>query len=589
MEIYELDQYISASIREFIEQNFYQQISNRATLLEIAKKNEKFDHIDLKNDIALFSDHGIIHMRDVAIRTVTVIKKSNGILMPYRSSYRLHFMESLGVMLAYLHDIGMVDFTEFGRAIHPQFAAQYVFSSAFDPIIKTLWNENCGNFAWRLENLKRKHIVNRNLHTILREILALSFGHSKKELSVENMRNFKLLREHTQMILSTTLNEQYLNKKSKLSRLIKDPKIDRFSNKKNHDFEKFYKNSTIESFDWLSSTHPEALELIEDIIDTVGALRCADALRQRGTTMKTSAGYQIFLNQQTGDAVFALKEDKKGKIILLEEQVKHAIGEANIAASELTPSGDLRFSFYQGSFGSPEALKKVVEATAYIVNDVQEDVISGFTCPHSKRENQSKSVDDIKILLEGIRENPHFIHLLHEELVRINPNIQEKIQLEPSLQYIEIKERDLYLAAQELDWDLNKKMEVLKKIGATGHNFEKIDPNKAFQSVRQVEIDAGTQLIKAESLPGFCYVPMNHGLVGLPIGGYESFHVLPWSLLGSTSIISGVIRNATITCSKKVKVLIIPREIYLKFWNFTYNTIEFLDKLHEIYDKKEVK
>lgn len=50
----------------------------------------------------------------------------------------------------------MVNFSRFGRAMHPEFAAQWVFSPEFDPLLETLWDENCGNLAWRLTQLASK-------------------------------------------------------------------------------------------------------------------------------------------------------------------------------------------------------------------------------------------------------------------------------------------------------------------------------------------------------------------------------------------------------------------------------------------------
>ena len=43
--------------------------------------------------------------------------------------------------------------------------------------------------------------------------------------------------------------------------------------------------------------------LADDAIDAVRLVRAADALRQRGTTLRTSAGYEIFIDTDSGDAV----------------------------------------------------------------------------------------------------------------------------------------------------------------------------------------------------------------------------------------------------------------------------------------------
>ena len=53
-------------------------------------------------------------------------------LIPERGPLRLDFMKGYGVMVAYNHDIGMRDFSPFGRAMHPEFATQEVFGAAYD-------------------------------------------------------------------------------------------------------------------------------------------------------------------------------------------------------------------------------------------------------------------------------------------------------------------------------------------------------------------------------------------------------------------------------------------------------------------------
>ena len=47
--------------------------------------------------------------------------------------------------------------------------------------------------------------------------------------------------------------------------------------------------------------------LADDAVDAVRLVRAADALRQRGTTLRTAAGYEIFIDAETGQAVFSLR------------------------------------------------------------------------------------------------------------------------------------------------------------------------------------------------------------------------------------------------------------------------------------------
>src|SRR5215213_2326897 len=113
------------------------------------------------------------------------------------------------------------------------------------------------------------------------------------------------------------------------------------------------------------------------VIDTLRALRAADALRQRGTVQKSCGGYEVFISQQTGGAVYALRLGSD-QMYLFEIYDRMSAGEANIASSELGRAGNLRISFHRGAFASDAALMQAVASTAFAVQDIQADVIESF-------------------------------------------------------------------------------------------------------------------------------------------------------------------------------------------------------------------
>jgi hypothetical protein len=63
-------------------------------------------------------------------------------------------------------------------------------------------------------------------------------------------------------------------------------------------------------------------------------LRCADALRQRGTLLKTSGGYEVLVDSITGSAVYALRRGDS-QLFLLSVPEPFQAGEANIAGNDL--------------------------------------------------------------------------------------------------------------------------------------------------------------------------------------------------------------------------------------------------------------
>ena len=108
--------------------------------------------------------------------------------------------------MAYIHDIGMIDFSAFGRAMHPEFAAQSLFSAEMDDIVAIIWGENCANLAWRLVQLAAEGVLIQPPQTVLRELLALAVGHSKAKVPVELLNDRPALRRRLVEILATDLH-----------------------------------------------------------------------------------------------------------------------------------------------------------------------------------------------------------------------------------------------------------------------------------------------------------------------------------------------------------------------------------------------
>lgn len=608
----QLDKYLPATIREQIEQRYYAQINRKSRLDQVAH-DEEFLTL-LEEHVVLFGDHGVVHVRDVAQQILHVLANINGVLVAPRTPYRLGFMQGYGVMVAYLHDIGMVDFSGFGRAMHPDFALQAVFQPEFDTIVQTIWDENCGNAAWRLLNLAQRGVLQQDPLLTLRELLAMSICHSKSNVPVAVLNDPRQLRTVLQHSAATDLRLIYAQRqveksRRKLEQASQDPVARARLGQALRDAEtaliqaqtltngtdlrttllgRFYANFECDAFAWLVSPHPEVRELVRDVVDTLRALRCADALRHRGTVMNTSGGYQIFVNQQTGNAIYALKKGDDDMLLLLEIDRPIATGEANLASSELTADGDLRVSFHRGAFGSAAALRFAVHSAAFIVNDMQADVIDSFyraltDAPADGAALKLKMAEEMRILLEGVDDNPEFARLVAEELVQTNPLLRGKVKPVPSLQNMSELERDLYLHAPDLNWDLEERRQVLARLAASGHKIAEMDPDQAFIGVREITIKAGDVLIEAGSPPGFVYIAQTDGLSGVPLGGYHPFPVYPWTPLGSTGVIRGAPRNATISAQKSLRLLMIPKEVYLKHWHYTYSKEEFRQKVRAIY------
>src|SRR4051795_8006789 len=118
---------------------------------------------------------------------------------------------------------------------------------------------------------------------------------------------------------------------------------------------RWYADPMREPYAWLDSAHAAHRALADDAIDAVRLVRAADALRQRGTTLRTSAGYEIFIDAESGSAVFALRTEGNDRLFLVRAASPVNAGEANLRRAFVTPHGNLRVAFHRGRFSSPEA------------------------------------------------------------------------------------------------------------------------------------------------------------------------------------------------------------------------------------------
>lgn len=593
------DRYLSPDIRKFIEREYYQKVGEQAELEVVANNpaflENPFDHV------ALFSDHGPVHARNVATNILEVLHAATGVLIPRRSSVRFEFMCGYGVMVAFCHDIGMKDFSAFGRAMHPEFAAQEVFSPAWDPIIDAMWNENCGGIAWRLVTLTNCAAFCEHHKIIVREVLALSMAHSKSKIPISTLNDRAALRDVLRYTVSTELSSLHIGQqRAKQARsenasrpagnagVSMTPSLVTGTDAHNSPAmedqppvafaqaelaHRLYSDFDQNAFAWLTSTNPEVEEFVCDVIDTLSALRVADALRQRGTTLKTSASYPILVDQSTGNAVFALSRST-GETFLLESAKQISAGEANIASTELTHQGDLRVSFHRGAFSNEDAAERSADNVAAIIDDIQRDVVGAFLRP-AAHVGELKATAEIKVLIEGTDDSLTFADLVLARLGRIDAALAERSRVVPSLKNVDPRERERYLEATALNWTTERQRSCLTRIAQAGHRTTLVDLKVAFIDVRLTSVREGEVLLSAGDPPGFVYIAIGDGLRATPLGGYKSFAVRPWTPVGNIRAIRGAPQEATVTADQDLQVLIIPREVYLKFWHYTYSESQF--------------
>jgi hypothetical protein len=316
-----LDQFIAPHIRSAIEQQHYARINAQAQLQQ-ALKDPLFLQ-DPSAHVALFADHGVVDVRDVAQQILQVLEAIRGVLIPARAAERFAWMKSYGVLVAYAHDIGMIDLSPFGRAMHPEYATQAVLGAEFDEIVDELWADDRGGVAARLIQLAHAGALDHSPKVVLRELLAMVNCHSKSKVPVSWLNNPAQLRQMMQTVVATDLKDLYdqqrvnngqgLEAEAALEQAVGAGRVSAVLHERLHgtyaDFER-------DAFQCLESSHVAVRQLVEDVVDTLRALRCADALRQRGTMLKTSGNYEVFIDQRTSNAIYALRLDDEHLYLL---------------------------------------------------------------------------------------------------------------------------------------------------------------------------------------------------------------------------------------------------------------------------------
>ena len=179
------------------------------------------------------------------------------------------------------------------------------------------------------------------------------------------------------------------------------------------------------------------------------------------------------------------------------------------------------------------------------------------------------------IRLEETEDDMAFSRRVQAELAKLDSSIASRVVVTPSLTHAHPRERERYLAAEPLRWEMPTRCDVLARLGQTGYPVARIDEERAFDNVRALTLDAGDALIEAQSSSSFVYLPLGPGLTIIPMGGYRSFPAQPWLLLGTTGVIRGGERNATVVADREVQVLMIPKSTYLTYWHHTLSFEEF--------------
>ena len=564
-----LHDYLPNHVQTYLEERLWRPIEAQATL-EVLRDDPAF-LADPGRHPAIFADHGVVHVRDVAIGLMRLLDTINGVLLPHRPAKRQQFVQALGVGLAYLHDIGMVDMTRSGRRVHALFAAHAAFGPDVTPLVEHLLAT--GPVGTRLVEIADRAPFATPLEIVLREMLSMSVAHSKSAVPASVLDDRVTFRRLLQRIVFTSLDDH--RAAAQLPRATDTSPMPADANTDSYD-------DPSQSFAWLTAESGPHAELADDVVDVLRALRAADVLRQRGTVLRTSGGFEVCMDAGTARAVCTLRPATGDAAYVIIYDDPRGAGEANISAAFVTPRGHLRVAFHRGGFGSEEAAQRAAASVADVIDDIQADVIPSFSgvSVAGGLTAQIRSIDDVQIQLERPDDRPGFADDVLALVAAQDPALARRLVTVADTEGAAPAEQRRFFAAEPVDGAGPEADELLRLMAQHGVGTEGLDRAAAFAEACRATIQAGEVLVVPGSSPSFVYVPTGPGLVVRPAGGYAPSPLPPWVPVGTTGVIRRAERNSEIVAEREVDVIMIPGELYARAWLRPLRVDELAARLH---------
>ena len=562
-----LDAHLPREVRLYLEERFWEPIEAQATL-EVLRDDPTF-FADPGRHPAMFADHGVVHVRDVADGLVRLVDTVDGILLAPRPPDRRRFIETYGVAAAYLHDIGMVDMSPIGRRTHPVYAAHAAFWPEVDPLVRHLLAP--GPVRERLDDVAGRAPFAVPLEMVVREMLSLSAAHSKSTVPAPVLDDRAAFRRLMQRIVFTSLDDHRAAASSPKASDESPVRLDAAAS---------HHPDPRAAFAWLAAGDGPQGELADDVVDAVRALRAADVLRQRGTALRTSGGYEVCFDARTAHAVCTIRPaDGHAAYVISYDDVRGA-GEANIGVAFVTPQGHLRVAFHRGGFADGDVAHRAATSVAEAILDIQADVIPSFGgAPARGLPPPARRIEDVRIQLERPDDRPAFADDVARVLAELDPSLACRLETVADIEGAEPEERARFYGSDPIDADDPLAEEIVRQVSARGASTEDFDRVAAFAEVCRAKIRPGELLVAAGSPPSFVYVPMGPGLIVRPGGGYAPSPLHSWVPVGTTGVIRRAERNSEIVAEREVDVVMIPGECYATAWLRPLGLAELRDRL----------
>lgn len=537
-----LDRWIDPELRAVVEDRFWAPIE-RLTGLEAMVADPTFPG-DPGAHVALYADHGPNHARDVAARAASLGQWAFGPLVAARPDDRAELVTGVAVLLALVHDIGMCTDPPVGRRLHAQYAAQLVFSDTFAAVMDALIATDAGRLRSGIERASVRAGVALDVDRTAREVLACAVAHSKSTVPAPWLDDRPHLRSVLRYVVATELASQAVPVDAALDAALDDPGQATFA--------------------WI--TDDAFADLALDVIDAIRLVRAADALRQRGTTLRTSAGFEVVVDARTGAAATVVRSASRRSAFLLEVTKPIVVGEANIRGAELSP-GALRFDFHRGALATPDGAASVAAAVAGVIDDIQRDILPSFP--------------GVPIDLELVEptDAPRFAAAVRDRFVALRPELTPTVHLVAGVEHPTVPPRFDWRGRGRPLADERRQL-VLDRIEAHGTRIEH-DAATLFESALVVDVDAGEVVIEPGEDASFVVVAFDTGLVVTPLGGYRPAAIEPWVPVGTVGVLRGHDRNSRVSSTRALEVLVIPDHSFLAHWAVPYDAHELVARVRD--------
>lgn len=554
-----LDALVPPDLRARIEERYWRPVERASHAGRLVDDPEFLERPD--RHPVFFSDHGVVHVRDVAAGVVTLVRTVSGVLLPGRSADRRHGLEQLAVLLVYLHDIGMVEPTSARRRVHPQWAAQLVFAPGFADLLAEI--AELAPLRSRLDEVAMALGGWIGPDLLAAEVLATTMGHSKSLVPAPLLDDRPALRALVSHAVLTDLDDQSVRGRD----------ADRPSAVAG-------RYASERAFAWMVHPHPACRSLTDDVVDALRAVRAADALRQRGAVQRTSAGYEVFLDSETGRALFAVRaDDAPVRYVGLASPI--SAGEAAIRATTVTAAGDLRVWFHAERLDGQVA-ERTADHVAGVVIDVADDVLPSFARATSGEGLAPRRRDgDMAIELVGHQGGLGFAELVAGAVRARRPDLGARLRVggrvlpdpapdpQESARVAEAEPVDAGTAA----WLLDR----LRAVPGVRGDLDEAE----LRAVRVATVRRGDDLVRPGFAATVAYVPMGPGLVVEPVGGYPAAPAPAWEVVGITGVMRAGGRNARVWADQEVAVLVVPAERFRTRWFRPLDAAELVAELRE--------